>query len=30
MNTLRLRVSFSSAFLVRARAIQVSTGCIGF
>jgi Na+/melibiose symporter-like transporter len=27
---LRLRVSFSFAFLVLARAIQVSTGCIGF
>jgi hypothetical protein len=30
LNTLRLRVSFSSMFLVHARAIQVSTGCIGF
>jgi hypothetical protein len=30
LNTLRLRVSFSSTFLVHARAIQVSTGCIGF
>jgi hypothetical protein len=30
LNRLRLRVSFSSAFLMRARAIQVSTGCIGF
>jgi hypothetical protein len=30
LNRLRLGVSFSSAFLVRTRAIQVSTGCIGF
>jgi hypothetical protein len=30
LNRLRLRVSFSSAFFVRARAIQVSAGCIGF
>jgi hypothetical protein len=30
LNRLQLRVSFSSAFLVRARAIQVSMGCIGF
>jgi hypothetical protein len=27
---LRLRVSFSSTFLLRAKAIQVSTGYIGF
>jgi hypothetical protein len=30
LNRLQLRVSFSSAFLVRAKAVQVSTGCIGF
>jgi hypothetical protein len=30
LNRLQLRVSFSSAFLVCARAIQVSTGYIGF
>jgi hypothetical protein len=30
LNRLWLRVSFSSTFLVHARAIQVSTGCIGF
>jgi hypothetical protein len=30
LNRLQLRVSFSSTFLVRVRAIQVSTGWIGF